>query len=45
MNQRLGWNEKELENERKPFEKESDLKVLWNDWPYGIDARIVSVPP
>lgn len=24
-----------------PFEKESDVKVLWNDWPYGIDARIV----
>lgn len=25
----------------KPFEFEDDLKILWNDWPYGIDERIV----
>lgn len=25
----------------RPFEKESDLKVKWNDWPYGVDPRIV----
>jgi hypothetical protein len=24
-----------------PFEKESDIKILYNDWPYGIDERIV----
>lgn len=24
-----------------PFENEGDLKVLRNDWPYGIDGRIV----
>ena len=23
------------------FEKENDVKILWNDWPYGIDAKIV----
>lgn len=43
VSQRLGWKGDELESGRKPFERESDLKVLWNDWPYGLDGRIVSV--
>jgi len=25
----------------KPFEFDDDIKILWNDWPYGIDTRIV----
>jgi hypothetical protein len=25
----------------KPFEFEDDYKILFNDWPYGIDPRIV----
>ena len=25
----------------KPFECQEDVRVLWNDWPYGIDERIV----
>ncbi|KAI1103307.1 hypothetical protein F4804DRAFT_310353 [Jackrogersella minutella] len=24
-----------------PFELDDDVKILWNDWPYGIDTRIV----
>jgi hypothetical protein len=24
-----------------PFENPADLKILYNDWPYGIDSRIV----
>ncbi|KAI9053408.1 hypothetical protein LZ554_002366 [Drepanopeziza brunnea f. sp. 'monogermtubi'] len=24
-----------------PFEREGDVKILWNDWPYGVDGRIV----
>ncbi|EKD13617.1 hypothetical protein MBM_08335 [Drepanopeziza brunnea f. sp. 'multigermtubi' MB_m1] len=24
-----------------PFEREGDVKILWNDWPYGVDERIV----
>lgn len=27
--------------EGAPFENERDLKVMWNDWPYGVDPRIV----
>ena len=23
------------------FENENDWKILWNDWPYGIDESIV----
>ena len=25
----------------KPFEDASDIKILYNDWPYGVDPRIV----
>ncbi|KAJ1331430.1 DUF3605 domain-containing protein [Microdochium nivale] len=25
----------------EPFTNDDDVKVLWNDWPYGIDPRIV----
>ncbi|KAK1989520.1 hypothetical protein LZ30DRAFT_776049 [Colletotrichum cereale] len=37
---RLGWQEP-LEAAGKPFDTEGDWRVLYNDWPYGIDARIV----
>jgi hypothetical protein len=40
LSQRLGWKEP-IKAEGKPFEKENDLKILWNDWPYGIDTKIV----
>lgn len=40
LNQRLGWKEP-ITAEGPPFERESDLKVLYNDWPYGIDPKIV----
>ncbi|GJC77832.1 N-acetylglucosamine-induced protein 1 [Colletotrichum liriopes] len=40
LKHRLGWQEP-LEAVGKPFETEGDWKVLYNDWPYGIDARIV----
>jgi len=45
VQKRLGWSgEKGMEmGDRKPFEDaERDLKVLWNDWPYGLDGKIVS---
>lgn len=40
LQKRLGW-ELPIQAEGKPFEKQGDVKVLWNDWPYGIDERIV----
>ncbi|KUJ22754.1 uncharacterized protein LY89DRAFT_664550 [Mollisia scopiformis] len=42
LEERLQWGEGEREAKgRGLFEEESDWKVLWNDWPYGIDGRIV----
>ncbi|KAI1504360.1 hypothetical protein F5X99DRAFT_36936 [Biscogniauxia marginata] len=39
---RLGWAAPvEPTPGARPFEREDDLKILWNDWPYGIDERIV----
>jgi hypothetical protein len=40
LSKRLGWKEP-IEAEGKPFEKAEDVKILWNDWPYGIDEKIV----
>jgi hypothetical protein len=40
VKERLGWEEPVVAKGR-PFEMESDVKILWNDWPYGIDERIV----
>lgn len=40
LSQRLGWTEPIVPRGR-PFEFDEDIKVLWNDWPYGIDERIV----
>lgn len=39
MTQRLHWEEP-LKPEGKPFECPGDIKILWNDWPYGIDEKI-----
>lgn len=40
LTQRLHW-EMPLVSKGKPFEFEEDVKILQNDWPYGIDKRIV----
>ncbi|KAI0117355.1 hypothetical protein F4814DRAFT_448357 [Daldinia grandis] len=40
LTQRLHW-EAPVEPRGRPFEFEDDIKILWNDWPYGIDDRIV----
>jgi hypothetical protein len=40
LSQRLGWKEP-VQSEGQPFEDERDIKILWNDWPYGIDKKIV----
>ncbi len=41
LSQRLGWELPITPRGGKPFEEEGDVKVLRNDWPYGIDGRIV----
>lgn len=37
---RLGWS-LPLEPKGAPFERDEDVKILYNDWPYGVDPRIV----
>ncbi|KAG9194422.1 hypothetical protein G6011_04457 [Alternaria panax] len=39
VNERLKWAS--MEPRGKPFEFNEDIKILYNDWPYGIDADIV----
>ncbi|KAI2618486.1 hypothetical protein GGR54DRAFT_157709 [Hypoxylon sp. NC1633] len=40
LTQRLHW-EAPIKPRGKPFEFDDDVKILWNDWPYGIDDKIV----
>jgi hypothetical protein len=39
LSQRLGW-EAPLQPKGKPFQEPSDIKILMNDWPYGIEPRV-----
>lgn len=47
LSERLHWDRSVDENGglkssgKEMFEDENDWKILWNDWPYGIDERIV----
>ncbi|KAK4034281.1 hypothetical protein C8A01DRAFT_49300 [Parachaetomium inaequale] len=40
LSQRLQWT-LPITPRGRPFELDDDIKVLRNDWPYGIDKRIV----
>ncbi|KAI1756975.1 hypothetical protein F4782DRAFT_209681 [Xylaria castorea] len=40
LTQRLHW-ELPITPKGKPFEYEEDIKILWNDWPYGLDKKVV----
>lgn len=40
LDTRLGWK-LPLVPKGAPFERDEDMKILYNDWPYGIDERIV----
>lgn len=40
LNERLQW-ETPVVPYGSPFEFKDDVKILYNDWPYGIDPRIV----
>ncbi|EPE28023.1 hypothetical protein GLAREA_04814 [Glarea lozoyensis ATCC 20868] len=41
LNERVKWTVPVVAKGKKPFECDEDVKILWNDWPYGIDERIV----
>ncbi|KAF2644439.1 hypothetical protein P280DRAFT_443119 [Massarina eburnea CBS 473.64] len=38
VNERLRW--KSMVPQGRPFEYDDDIKILYNDWPYGIDPKI-----
>lgn len=38
---RLHWPRPIVARGAAPFECDDDVKVLWNDWPYAVDPRIV----
>lgn len=40
LRERLQWSEP-IVARGTPFECLDDYKILWNDWPYGLDKRIV----
>ncbi|GAP87291.1 hypothetical protein SAMD00023353_2701230 [Rosellinia necatrix] len=42
LTQRLRWD-MPIVPKGRPFEYEEDMKILWNDWPYGIDSKIVHI--
>jgi hypothetical protein len=39
LNVRLQWDD--MTPRAAPFQDLSDIKILYNDWPYGIDPDIV----
>lgn len=41
LTERLHWEQPIVSRSRRPFEHEDDFRILFNDWPYGIDNRIV----
>ncbi len=40
LNERLRWTAP-VRPRGRPFEFADDYKVLYNDWPYGLDSRII----
>lgn len=41
LQKRLRWQEPVIPRGSKPFQYEDDFRILMNDWPYGLDQRIV----
>ncbi|TGJ85421.1 hypothetical protein E0Z10_g3357 [Xylaria hypoxylon] len=42
LTERLHWDTP-ITSKGNPFECEEDIKILWNDWPYGLDKKIVHI--
>ncbi|TGO76244.1 hypothetical protein BELL_0166g00030 [Botrytis elliptica] len=41
LDEKLHWRESDLCARHPPFSNEGEYKILLNDWPYGIDEKIV----
>lgn len=40
LQERLRW-EAPIQARGRPFQYADDIKILWNDWPYGLDKKVV----
>ncbi|CAI7586126.1 unnamed protein product [Penicillium glandicola] len=40
VKERLGWEEN-LKPRGDPFEYEEDIRIIYNDWPYGVNKDII----
>ncbi|KAJ5163189.1 Protein of unknown function DUF3605 [Penicillium coprophilum] len=44
VKERLGWGDGNVEDIKPrggPFEYEEDVRIIYNDWPYGVDKDII----
>ncbi|KAJ5514519.1 hypothetical protein N7463_004071 [Penicillium fimorum] len=44
VKERLGWGDGNVEDIKPrggPFEYEEDIRIIYNDWPYGVDKDII----
>ncbi|KXG45436.1 Protein of unknown function DUF3605 [Penicillium griseofulvum] len=43
VKERLGWGDgvEEIKPRGSPFEYEEDIRIIYNDWPYGVDKDII----
>lgn len=44
VKERLRWgdgNQSDLQPRGQPFEFDEDIRILYNDWPYGVDKDII----
>lgn len=41
LDQKLQWKDTELVAQDALFRNKNDFKILMNDWPYGIDKKII----
>lgn len=41
LSERLHWSSPPVPSDSPPFTNPADYKILFNDWPYGIDPQII----
>ncbi|KAJ5773463.1 hypothetical protein N7457_008359 [Penicillium paradoxum] len=44
VKERLGWGDgdgQDVKPRGQPFEYDDDLRIIYNDWPYGVDKDII----
>ncbi|TGO90950.1 hypothetical protein BPOR_0045g00130 [Botrytis porri] len=41
LDEKLQWKQEDVQAQDAPFRNRGDYQILRNDWPYGIDEKIV----